>query len=110
MLLQFNFKNFKSFRDDTTVDLTATRVSEHESHIIEIGHDKILPTAVIFGGNASGKSNVLEAFRYMSTYVIKSLNFGGDESTKKGKSEFLSRWTCHIHSCYKKGNKSFAEI
>lgn len=90
MLLQFNFKNFKSFRDDTTLDLTATRISEHESHIIEIGHDKILPTAAIFGANASGKSNVLEAFRYMSTYVIKSLNFGGDESTKKGKSEFLS--------------------
>lgn len=89
MLLQFNFKNFKSFRDDTTLDLTATRISEHESHIIEIGHDKILPTAAIFGANASGKSNVLEAFRYMSTYVIKSLNFGGDESTKKGKSEFL---------------------
>ena len=65
MLLQFNFKNFKSFRDDTTLDLTATRISEHESHIIEIGHDKILPTAAIFGANASGKSNVLEAFRYM---------------------------------------------
>lgn len=90
MLLQFNFKNFKSFRDDTTLDLTATKISEYSNHVISIGNEKILPIAVIFGANASGKSNVLEAFRYMATYVASSLNNGGDESKKKSKSEFLS--------------------
>lgn len=90
MLLQFNFKNFKSFRDDTTLDLTATKISEYSNHIIPIGNEKVLPIAAIFGANASGKSNVLEAFRYMATYVASSLNYGGDESKKKSKSEFLS--------------------
>jgi len=90
MLLQFNFKNFKSFRDDTTLDLTATKISEYNNHIISIGNEKVLPIAAIFGANASGKSNVLEAFRYMATYVASSLNYGGDESKKKSKSEFLS--------------------
>lgn len=90
MLLQFNFKNFKSFRDDTTLDLTATKISEYSNHVIPIGNEKILPIAAILGANASGKSNVLEAFRYMATYVASSLNYGGDESRKKGKSEFLS--------------------
>ena len=28
MLLQFNYKNFKSFKDDTTLDLSATKISE----------------------------------------------------------------------------------
>lgn len=28
MLIQFNFKNFKSFRDDATLDLSATKISE----------------------------------------------------------------------------------
>ena len=70
MLLQFNFKNYKSFRDDT--------------------NERVLPVAAIFGANASGKSNVQEAFRYMATYVIHSLNYGGDESSaKKKKSEFF---------------------
>jgi len=90
MLLQFNFKNFKSFRDDATLDLTATRISEFSNHVISIGNEKVLPIAAIFGANASGKSNVLEAFRYMATYVASSLNYGGDESKKKSKSEFLS--------------------
>ncbi|MCI2049505.1 MAG: ATP-binding protein [Lachnospiraceae bacterium] len=90
MLLQFNFKNFKSFRDDTTLDLTATKISEYNNHVISIGNEKVLPIAIIFGANACGKSNVLEAFRYMTTYVASSLNYGGDESKKKSKSEFIS--------------------
>lgn len=90
MLLQFNFKNFKSFRDDTTLDLTATKISEYSNHVVAIGNEKVLPIAAIYGANASGKSNVLEAFRYMTTYVVSSLNYGGDESRKKNKSEFMS--------------------
>lgn len=90
MLLQFNFKNFKSFRDDTTLDLTATKISEFNNHVIPIVNERVLPVAAIFGANASGKSNVHEAFRYMATYVIHSLNYGGDESSaKKKKSEFF---------------------
>lgn len=90
MLLQFNFKNFKSFRDDTTLDLTATKISEFNNHVIPIANERVLPVAAIFGANASGKSNVHEAFRYMATYVIHSLNYGGDESSaKKKKSEFF---------------------
>jgi hypothetical protein len=89
MLLQFNFKNFKSFRDDTTLDLTATKISEYSNHVITVGNEKVLPIAAIFGANASGKSNVQEAFRYMSTYVVSSFSYGGDKSGKKSKSEFL---------------------
>ncbi len=83
-------KNFKSFRDDTTLDLTAAKISEFSNHVVVIGNEKILPIAALFGANASGKSNVLEAFRYMSTYVANSLNHGGGESRKKSKSEFMS--------------------
>jgi AAA15 family ATPase/GTPase len=89
MLLQFNFKNFKSFRDDTILDLTATKISEYSNHVITVGNEKLLPVAAIFGANASGKSNIQEAFRYMATYVVSSFSYGGDESGKKNKSEFL---------------------
>lgn len=89
MLLQFNFKNFKSFRDDTTLDLTATKITEYNNHIISIGNEKILPVAAIFGANASGKSNVQEAFNYMTSYVVNSFAYGGDEKGKKSKSDFL---------------------
>lgn len=90
MLLQFNFKNFKSFRDDTTLDLTATKITEYNNHTISLGNEKVLPIAAVFGANASGKSNVLEAFRYMTTYVASSLNYGGEESKKNSRSAFLT--------------------
>lgn len=89
MLLQFNFKNFKSFRDDVTLDMTATKISEYNNHVIKVGNEKVLPVAVIFGANASGKSNVLEAFRYMSTYVITSFSFGGEKSGREDEPEFF---------------------
>ena len=107
MLLQFNFKNFKSFRDDTTLDLTATKISEYSNHVISIGNEKVLPIASIFGANASGKSNVLEAFRYMATYVASSLNYGGDESKKKSKSEFLDPTPFLFDASSKKAESSF---
>ena len=108
MLLQFNFKNFKSFRDDTTLDLTATKISEFDNHVISIANERVLPVASIFGANASGKSNVQEAFRYMSTYVIRSLNYGGEESLEaKKKSEFFKPTPFLFDTTSKKGVSSF---
>ena len=43
MLLQFNFKNFKSFRDDTTLDMSATKISEYSERVVTIAKEKILP-------------------------------------------------------------------
>lgn len=83
MLIQFNFRNFKSFMDDTSLDLTAARISEYAGRIISVGNEKILPVAAIFGANAHGKSNIIEAFRYMHIYVMDSFDFGGDSEDKK---------------------------
>lgn len=75
MLLQFNFKNFKSFRDDTSLDLTATKISEYPDHVRLVGYEKVLPAAAIYGANASGKSNIIDALRYMRRYVVSSFGF-----------------------------------
>lgn len=88
MLLQFNFSNFKSFKDDNTLDLTATKITEYSNKVRTIGNEKILPLSAIFGANAHGKSNVIEAFRYMTDYVINSLNYGGETDKKDDKSNF----------------------
>lgn len=83
MLLQFNFKNLKSFRDDATLDLTATKITEYSNHVVSIANERVLPVATIFGANASGKSNIQEAFRFMHLYVLKSFLFGGDDTAKR---------------------------
>jgi AAA15 family ATPase/GTPase len=90
MLLQFNFKNYKSFRDGATLDMSATKITEFSDRVISIGNEKVLPVAAIFGANASGKSNVQEAFRFMATYVVQSFAFGGESTDVRGKRRFLN--------------------
>lgn len=108
MLLQFNFKNFKSFRDDTILDMTATKITEYENHIIKVGGEQVLPIASIFGANASGKSNIIEAFRYMHQYVMFSLNYGGDTG-KKERNGFV-RTTPFIFDSNSKNAESSFEV
>lgn len=83
MLIQFRFSNYKSFRDDTILDLSATKVTEHQHHITEIGKEKVLKTSAIYGANASGKTNIYAAFQYMAYYVLHSFGFGGDNTADK---------------------------
>ena len=82
MLIQFNFQNYRSFRDNATLDLSATKITEHQSHVTQIGNEKILPIAAIYGPNASGKSNICNAFEYMSYYVVESFSFGADNKNR----------------------------
>lgn len=79
MLIQFNFKNFKSFRDEATLDLSAAKMTEFSNRVISMGNEKILPVAAVYGANASGKSNVYGAFEYMSEYVVHSFKYGDEE-------------------------------
>lgn len=78
MLIQFSFKNFRSFRDESILDMTATKKTEFSDSLATIGKEKILPVAAIFGSNASGKSNVYGAFVCMSQFVVRSFRFGDD--------------------------------
>ena len=79
MLIQFNFKNFKSFRDEATLDLSAAKMTEFSDRVVTVGSEKILPVAAIYGANASGKSNIYNAFEYMSDYVVDSFKYGDEE-------------------------------
>jgi hypothetical protein len=79
MLIQFNFKNFKSFREEATLDLSAAKMTEFSDRVVTIGNEKILPVAAIYGANASGKSNIYNAFEYMAGYVADSFKYGDEE-------------------------------
>jgi AAA15 family ATPase/GTPase len=110
VLLQFSFKNYKSFRDDTTLDLTATKISEYNNHVVSIANERVLPVAAIFGANASGKSNVQEAFRYMATYVLQSLNYGGDETSALKKKSVYFKPTPFLFDAESKTAESSFEV
>lgn len=70
-LLQFQFKNFRSFADETILDMMATNIKENNDTLIEKNQLKILPIAAVFGANASGKSNLFSSFSAMRRKVIE---------------------------------------
>jgi hypothetical protein len=75
MLLEFSVKNFLSFKDEVTLSLYAfPEVTGHEQYnLISMGGQHILKTAVIYGANASGKSNLIKAMGFMRHFVVNSL-------------------------------------
>lgn len=72
MLIRFSFKNFKSFKNENCLDMEATSLKEHEYNIVKAENGDYLKIAAIYGANASGKTNVLQAFSYMKKKVLVS--------------------------------------
>ena len=73
MLVEFRVENFRSFREEQVLSLVAGRDKRHESNCIPLGEDgKLLKTAVIYGANASGKSNLISALGWMKHLVRAS--------------------------------------
>lgn len=78
MLIRFSFKNFKSFKNENYLDMEATSIKEHEYNVAKIGNGEYLKVSAIYGANASGKTNVLQAFNYMKRRILVS-----DDTEKK---------------------------
>ena len=72
MLIRFNFKNFKSFKNENCLDMEATSLKEHEYNITKTDNGNYLKVSAIYGANASGKTNVLQAFDYMKKRILVS--------------------------------------
>lgn len=75
MLLQFTFKNFRSFKDENILDMRAAKVTELSYHIRKAGKEKVLPITAIYGANASGKTNVIGAYVFFTNNIINGINF-----------------------------------
>lgn len=110
MLIQFNFSNYRSFKDEVNLDMEATRITEHPNHVAEVGKEKILKVAAIYGANASGKSNVFSAFEYMTEYVVNSFKFGGDSSIKQSKANEYRKVSPFLFDSKSKNEPSTFEV
>jgi uncharacterized protein len=72
MLLYFTIENWKSYRDRTTISMVASRERQHGLRVPKISSLKmrVLPIAAIYGGNASGKTNLFSALRFAKNFVV----------------------------------------
>ncbi len=73
MLLEFSVGNYLSFKTKTTLSLAATSIKEHvDTNIFSTERLDLLKGAVIYGANASGKSNFIKAMSTMRRLVLQS--------------------------------------
>lgn len=67
-------ENYKSFdKKEELSMITSSKVQDHKDHRVKIKQTKLLKNAVIYGANASGKSNLVSAFAFMKTALQEGL-------------------------------------
>ena len=83
MLIQFTVENFKSIKDEQTLSLVKNSANEMSDNYFTSNASAtpdLLKTAVIYGANASGKSNLLKALASMNKIIENSFKKKLDES------------------------------
>jgi len=84
MLLQFSVTNFRSIHEEQTFSMVASKLTGHEEdNLFEYDDFQVLKSAVIYGPNASGKSNIIKAFNYMIKMVRNSVQNSTDKFRSK---------------------------
>ena len=76
MLVEFRIKNFRNLRDEQVLSLVAsTDKTLLDTNALDTGlkaAPHLLKCAVVYGANASGKSNLIKALQYMRGVVLES--------------------------------------
>ena len=76
MLVGFKVGNYRSFREEQTLSLVASKDTELSGNCVEQGKLQLLKAVGIYGPNASGKSNLIKALNTMRDIIQKSAKPG----------------------------------
>jgi AAA15 family ATPase/GTPase len=74
MILELRIKNFLSFKDEVTFSFEATDDKTFEDYqVVEIVPGvRILRLAIVYGANASGKSNLVKTFDFLRQFWVNN--------------------------------------
>jgi AAA15 family ATPase/GTPase len=119
MLIRFIVENFSSFCSQAELSMVAGRQEIHPLHLIQSPENgfKLLRTGVIYGANASGKSNLIKAMAFAKTLIVNGTApmaripvrpFLLDAAKRTEPSVFQFSF-CHNNGCYTYGFKVTAE-
>ena len=76
MLIKFSVTNFLSFNNEQCFSMEAGKARKNSKRVYRDKNIKLTKCEVIFGANASGKSNLIEAFQFVQNMVIDGLPRG----------------------------------
>jgi len=76
MLIEFSVTNYRSFLTTQSLTLaanTATELQEENSFVSPVSNlPRFLRSSVVYGPNAAGKSNLIQAISFMKSFVLSS--------------------------------------
>lgn len=74
MLIQFTVSNFLSVKESATLNMLAVKpIKEFEDeNVFDVDRYSLLKSSVIYGANASGKSNILKAMGFFKWFAVNS--------------------------------------
>lgn len=77
MVLEIRISNFFSIKDEIVLDLRAANINTQKAkrlknNVFEFNKTKVLKTVAIYGANASGKSNIINAIRFCNAMIFQS--------------------------------------
>lgn len=114
MLYYFKFKNFKSYKDETILDMRAVNTNEFEESLLcDTKGEKILPVAVLYGPNGGGKSGVLEALVFLVSIIIRPKLFfklNNKEKLSNPLFSFLIEYSPYLFDEESKNNPTEFEV
>ena len=74
-MVSISIENFRSFEKEQTLSLVASRrySGAHDGHALAIpnSEERVLKTAVMYGANGAGKSNIFKALKYLRSIAIE---------------------------------------
>ena len=72
MIVDFSVQNFGSIKDKQTLSFEADKSSHLEdTYVMNVGGQRILKIALIYGANASGKTTILKAIDFLRNLVLE---------------------------------------
>jgi len=80
MLVRFGVENHLSIRDRQEFSFVASSLKGEGADLIRWGNQRLLPVALVYGANASGKSNLISALSYFQETVTYSHSRGRPDS------------------------------
>ncbi|MFW5891257.1 MAG: AAA family ATPase, partial [bacterium] len=83
MIIEFSVKNFKSIKNEQTLSLLAKKDDTLEKNVIPSPNEEkynLLKSVIIYGANAHGKSNLIEALSSFIEMILKSTDLKKNEN------------------------------
>jgi len=76
MLIRFRVRNFLSFREEVELSMVAGKVQQHPEQVVKKTNGQgvdLLRAALIYGANASGKSNLVKTIDFARHMIVDGI-------------------------------------